>query len=205
MIDRLILVRHGETLHNVEGIAQGWSDSALSARGEAQVAKIAARVRSMRPTSIYASTLPRALTTAGVISKELGLPVQPLDDLREMNCGDWEGRSFLEIRAEQAEFYARWVDDPTVACPNGESFHDVWVRMQRAIDTIERNERSDRARPVIVTHATAIRITATGLLGLPLTVARSFAQENAAVNIIERRPERHILRLWNDTTHCAGV
>lgn len=58
---------------------------------------------------------------------------------------------------------------------------------------------------LLVTHATAIRITATGLLGIPLTVARSFAQENAAVNVIERRPERNILRLWNDTTHCAGI
>lgn len=205
MIERMIFVRHGETLHNAGGIAQGWSDSALSPRGEAQVRCVAGRVAPMQPTSIFASTLGRAMATADVIAEELALPIEPLDDLREMNCGEWEGMSFLTVRAEQTEYYARWVADPMVPCPGGESFHDVWLRMQRALETIESRDGLERARPLIVTHATAIRITATGLLGLPLHVARSFAQDNAAVSVVERRPNMHVIRLWNDTSHCIGI
>ena len=41
MSDEVFLVRHGETVHNAGGIAQGWSDSALSDRGNAQVRALA--------------------------------------------------------------------------------------------------------------------------------------------------------------------
>jgi len=44
---QLILVRHGETVHNVAGIAQGWNDSALSERGEQQVAALASKLATM--------------------------------------------------------------------------------------------------------------------------------------------------------------
>ena len=47
MIEKLILIRHGETLHNVAGIAQGWNDSALSQRGEEQVTRLTERVATM--------------------------------------------------------------------------------------------------------------------------------------------------------------
>ena len=45
MIEQLVLVRHGETEHNVQGIAQGWQDSRLSERGRAQVVRLAERLR----------------------------------------------------------------------------------------------------------------------------------------------------------------
>ncbi len=59
MIERLILVRHGETVDNVRGVAQGWSDSELSVRGEEQIRKVAARLPAFGVTSLYCSTLPR--------------------------------------------------------------------------------------------------------------------------------------------------
>jgi hypothetical protein len=37
---------------------------------------------------------------------------------------------------------------------------------------------------------------------LPIEAARNFAQENAAINNFDRRGDRYILRVWNDTTHC---
>ncbi len=49
MIQRLIVIRHGETVDNLRGVAQGWSDSELSPRGQAQVERIAERVARARP------------------------------------------------------------------------------------------------------------------------------------------------------------
>lgn len=201
---RLILVRHGETVDNARGVAQGWSDSELSEIGKKQVEAMARRISRFGATSLYSSTLDRARATADAIARATSLQPVFLDDLREMNCGEWEGQSFELVRKNDPDFHHRWARDPHLACPNGESFHDVLLRIRVALAQI--SEREDNGGiPVIVSHGTALRIIATELLNLPLHTARSFAQDNTAINVFERRPERWILKIWNDATHCEGV
>lgn len=205
MIQRLIVIRHGETVDNLRGVAQGWRDSELSPRGQAQVERIAERVRELAPEVLFCSTLPRAITTAQVIGRGLGLDPIQLDDLREMNCGEWEGVSFVEVRHNDPALYRRWASDPHVPCPGGESYSDVRARMQRAIEAIRAQRNGQPSTVAVVSHGTAIRLLATHLLALPLEAARHFAQDNAAVNVFEWRGERWVLRTWNDVRHCAGM
>lgn len=200
MIERLILVRHGETTHNSQGITQGWSDSGLSERGAGQVDGVARRLVVFSPTAVFCSTLPRAIATAEKIASRIGLTVRQLPDLREMNCGRWEGVPYMNVRRDEADFYKRWAEDPRLPCPDGESYFDVMERMQRAFSEIE---AAREPVPVVVSHGTAIRIAATSLLSLPLESARSFAQDNAAINVFERRAGRYVLQCWNDTTHWS--
>ena len=197
MSEQLILVRHGETLHNVAGIAQGWADSELSDRGREQVLRLGERLRRHKCDAIFSSPLGRALTTARAISDVLGLEITPLDDLREMSYGEWEQRSFLDIRRDDAETYERWIVDAEVRSPSGESHGDVRRRMERAFERVR-----SASRPVLVTHGTAIRIGATALLDVPVMAARRFAQDNAAVNVFFWRVDRWVLKTWNDTSHC---
>lgn len=192
MSKQLILVRHGETVHNVAGIAQGWNDSELSDNGRKQVARLAERIAEMKPTALYSSPLGRAMSTAAVIAKATGLEIIALDDLREMNYGGWEGKSFLDVRREHEEIYQRWIADGSCRCPDGgESHDDVRQRLERAFEGI------NSERPVIVTHGTAIRIAATALLELPVMASRHFAQDNAAVNVFLWRQGRWVLKVWN--------
>ena len=196
MIEQLILVRHGETVHNVAKIAQGWNDSALSELGERQVRALAERIRGFAPDALVSSPLGRAYSTAQAIAETTGLPVSTNDDLREMNYGVWEGRSFLDVRRDFADAYHAWIEDENAPCPDGESHIDVRRRLERAFATI------DTKRPVIVTHGTAIRVAATVLLNLPVLAARQFAQDNAAINIFVWRADRFVLKCWNDASHC---
>ena len=195
----LILVRHGETVDNANGIAQGWTDSPLTEMGRRQVTRLARRLNRFEPTSLWSSTLPRARTTAEVVGSELGLEVRELNDLREMNCGEWEGLPFHEVRDRDRDHYERWKSDPAVACPGGESFDDVTARMQRAIETIL---AADGAFPVIITHGTAIRLITCALVGLPTEAAYRMRQHNAAINVLDRRGDDFFLRTWNDSSHC---
>ena len=197
MIEQLVLVRHGETEHNVLGIAQGWQDSALSERGRSQVAKLAERLHSFGVDAIFSSPLSRALATAEAIRAVTGLEINVLDELKEMNYGGWEGRNFLDVRKAEEEHYRRWVDDPAWPCPGGESHNDVLERMNRAFEVV----RGAR-RPVVVAHGTAIRIGATALLGAPVSFARHLAQDNASLNLFVWRGGRCVLKVWNDTSHC---
>jgi len=197
VIEQLVLVRHGETLHNAAGVVQGWGDSELSDRGREQVTRLAQRLESFRPDVIFSSSLQRALTTAQASAKITGLEVRILDELREMNYGRWEGQKFLEIRKADESIYTRWIADEAFPSPDGESHNDVLARIGRALSAA-----ADSRRPVLVTHGTAIRIAMTALLGLPLSAARNFAQDNASINVFLRRGDRWVLKLWNDTTHC---
>ncbi|MGK2858917.1 MAG: histidine phosphatase family protein [Thermoanaerobaculia bacterium] len=205
MFERLILSRHGQTLDNARGVAQGWSDSDLSDEGRAQARLLGVRLRDFGPTSIYSSTLARARKTAEIIGAELGLEVHAIDDLREVNCGEWEGVAFDEVRRMQPEPFRAWLHDPSSPAPGGESFADVDTRVRRAMLAIGEHEAEKGGKPVplIVSHGLAIRILATGLLGLPLTSARTLLQDNASINILEWRSDRYLLRCWNDIGHHA--
>ncbi|HYO76382.1 MAG TPA: histidine phosphatase family protein, partial [Thermoanaerobaculia bacterium] len=121
MSEQLILVRHGETLHNVAGIAQGWADSDLSERGYEQVRRLGERLRRHDCDAMFVSPLGRALTTATAIRDILGLEITVLEDLREMSYGSWESRSFLDVRRDDSDAYTRWISDEEAKSPNGES------------------------------------------------------------------------------------
>lgn len=195
MSRQLILVRHGETVHNVARITQGWSDSELSPNGREQVKRVAQRLATMQPTALYSSPLGRAMSTARVIADATGLEIVTLDDLREMNYGRWEGRAFMDIRREDEAIYQRWIADENCPCPEGESHNDVRTRMLRALSSV------NSERPIVVAHGTAIRIGATALLGLPVLSAMQFAQDNAAMNLfVQRADGRWILKHWNVTS-----
>jgi broad specificity phosphatase PhoE len=195
VIDQLILIRHGETLHNAAGIAQGWNDSALSERGEQQVSALAQRLRNFGANAIYSSPIGRALSTAKVIADATGLEIKTLDGLREMGYGRWEGQSFIDVRNADREIYERWINDADCPCPDGESHNDVRRRLADAFAQVE------ATRPIVVTHGTAIRVAATLLMDLPVMASRHFAQDNAAINVFIRRGERMVLKVWNDTNH----
>lgn len=197
MSDQLILVRHGETLHNVAGIAQGWGDSELSDRGKRQVELLAARLKSFAPDALFSSPLQRALTTAEKIAEATNLEVRIVDGFREMNYGRWEGQKFLDVRKLDEESYRRWIDDADFPSPEGESHSEVLRRLKEALKAMNGTKR-----PVVVTHGTAIRIVATALLELPLSSARNFAQDNASINVFIRHRNRWVVKVWNDTAHC---
>ncbi len=204
MFKQLIISRHGETLDNARGVAQGWSDSDLSDTGRVQARSLGVRLTRFDLTRIYTSTLARARKTAEIVSDATGLAVVELEDLREINCGDWEGVAFEDVRRDDPEAFRAWIANPGQPCPGGESFADVGVRVRRALETIARMEADagvESSSPVVISHGLAIRIMASGLLGLPLDLARNLLQDNAAINIFERRFGTFVLRSWNDTSH----
>jgi len=186
-------------MHNVAGVAQGWGDSELSDRGRQQVARVAERLKRVGADALFSSPLQRALTTAQKIAEWTGLEIRTLDDLREMNYGRWEGQKFLDVRKTDEENYQSWITDDEFACPEGESHAQVRGRIVHALSVVTGSTQKLANRVIIVTHGTAIRVAVTVLLGLPLSASRNFAQDNAAINVFNRRGDHWVLKSWNDT------
>ena len=88
------LVRHGRTVFNTTGRVQGWSDSPLTAQGREIAERLGRNLHAIHFDAVFASTLPRAYETAGIIVQnkgQYGLEVQHIADLREYCFGGFEG------------------------------------------------------------------------------------------------------------------
>src|SRR5213076_2278069 len=86
------------------------------------------------------------------------------DDLRELDFGELEGRTFDEIAASEPELYRAWMSTPTqVRFPGGESFADL---KERAIDALDRIRQAHEAA-VIVTHGGVLRAGVATWLSMP--------------------------------------
>ena len=79
---RIIFVRHGEP---------DYQNDCLTAEGRRQADAAAERLREEPVSAIWSSTMGRALETAEPASRALGLPVQTLDFMREVNWGSRDG------------------------------------------------------------------------------------------------------------------
>ena len=90
----LLLVRHGEATHNLEGRLEGCGATTLTQAGQRQVRALARRLASWSPpiVRLYTSPLLRAWQTADVIALELGLVPSACDDLKKINYQHLEGK-----------------------------------------------------------------------------------------------------------------
>src|SRR5664279_1147846 len=87
----LYIVRHGQTVDNLENRIQGHTDSPLTKLGVRQAEAVADRLASENFSAIYSSDLGRAIHTAEIIAAKHDLPVQPTPLLRELNLGVAQG------------------------------------------------------------------------------------------------------------------
>jgi phosphoserine phosphatase len=134
---RLILIRHGETVWNVEGRYQGQADPPLNERGLGQARSLARRLQPLGLDVLYTSPLVRASATAEIVAGALGLPVRVDPRLMEIHLGRWQGRLATDIASEDAELFREWHAAPwTVIPPGGESLAQVQERVYAAADDI---------------------------------------------------------------------
>jgi glucosyl-3-phosphoglycerate phosphatase len=157
---RLVCLRHGQTLWNVEHRFQGHSDIPLDETGLAQAARSASLLASLRPTLIVSSDLRRANDTARALGRIVGLDVAVDEDLRERSGGAWEGLTRAEIAEGWPQEFLAW--DP----PGGEAVTDVAARVSTAVRRWAA-KLDDDGLLVVVSHGAALRLGICELLGLP--------------------------------------
>ncbi|NIK56432.1 histidine phosphatase family protein [Kribbella shirazensis] len=146
----IYLARHGQTEWNATGRRQGRLDSPLTALGLDQAHRNAQLLTGEGIDAVFASPLGRARRTASIIASELGLTVQVVDDLAEVDHGLWSGLGSAEIDAGwPGQRAVRERDKYTFRFPEGESYADANVRAGQVLGAIA---RSGVRRPLVVSH-----------------------------------------------------
>jgi probable phosphoglycerate mutase len=146
---RLIMIRHGESVANLERRFTVDAEEPLTPAGvdQARVRGLALR-GSYAPTALYSSPFLRALQTARAIGEVLGLAPVVIDDLREQDFGIYRGRPYTD-------FYGHWmaaggIERWDLRPEGGEMLREVARRAGAALDRIARSHLGGEV--VVVSH-----------------------------------------------------
>jgi broad specificity phosphatase PhoE len=175
----LLLVRHGETVGNLEKIAHGQSESPLNDRGIEQAKHTAEMLRSWERDfhRVYTSPLSRAHHTGGHIAKSLELPIDTHHDLMEGFLGDLEGVTYQEL--DDFGYGRHSIKDDDFRAHNGESPNQLGDRMVTAVS--ELRGRHPEENLILVSHGAAIAHFIAKLLGIGPAFGPRYLMHNAAV------------------------
>lgn len=155
-VSKVLIIRHGETDHNVARRIQGSLPTPLNANGILQAQALGLYLKHHHVERLYTSTLERASHTANLIAEVTGSLVIEDDRLQEMNFGVFEGKTFSEIEQEYPRAYAGWTTrNLDFVVPGGESRSIVMQRMASAWQDIIQTGAHTVG---IVSHGLAIRL-----------------------------------------------
>jgi len=128
---KLILIRHGQSLWNLEDRFTGWVDVPLTDTGREEARAAGKKLGGIQIDVAYTSALTRAQDTLKIILETLGenLPVIKDQALNERHYGDLQGlnkaQTAEKFGKEQVHIWRRSYDVPP---PNGESLKDTAAR-----------------------------------------------------------------------------
>ena len=211
------LVRHGESVSNLEGRVQGQEDIELSDLGRAQARQVAAWSRSLFASppvaqsligEVWSSPLRRARETAAEIAAVLGLPLMLEEGLCELHAGIFQGYLWADLEAEFPDEVAQWRSgDVHYRIPGGESRAQLAARGRAAIEMLARR---DTPGMIVVAHGGVLTAALGSMLGRehPLLAAaaeRPFTRLPALANCSVTQLEWPGPRLvsFNETGHLG--
>lgn len=200
MSTTLILIRHGETPYNRDKRYQGHRDTPLIRKGERQTEEIALRLRDEPLDAIYSSDLKRTRYMAEAINRYHSLKINILPQLREIDFGDWEGKTHDEIQEEWKELLDEWKNEPSkIKIPRGESIKDLAKRVRTTVKKILNDHPNQRV--AVITHGGPIRIILMNALGLGLDNWWETITSNGGISIVKYQSNNAKVLLQNDTSH----
>ena len=193
MAERLVLLRHARIVADHVGQLIGATDVALDPAGLRQAAEAADRVRRWSPEACCCSPMQRCRQTAAAVAPDLAPSIDP--DLREIDFGRWEKRTFSEAAAMEPALVQRWADfDMGFTFPGGENVGEFMGRVRAAA---ERLVRAQQQTVLVVAHGGVIRTMICHLLGIELRKYLAFDVPYLTMVVIDLFDGRGVLSaLW---------
>jgi broad specificity phosphatase PhoE len=201
---RLLLIRHGETAHNRGQVTLGRADVLLTPRGMLQARAIAASF-TRPPDAIVHSPLERAATIARMIGAATGVTPEADDGLIEMDVGEMEHLSYVELRDLYPDFLRLWLGDGAgdAQMPGGESLADVQARSWAVVERMR--AKWPDGTVAAVAHNFVILALLCGALDVPLSSFRRFRIALGGISVLDLGERGNTLLQLNGLTHLTAA
>ena len=189
MLQRLYLVRHGETAWSLSGQHTGRTDIPLTEQGERDARELAERLRGVSFSRVFTSPLTRARRTCELADLNKVAEVEP--DMAEWDYGDYEGQRAGDIRKGRPDWNI-FRDGG----PRGESPAQISERADRLIAKL----RTFDGDIAIFTHGHFGRVLAVRWIGLGIEQAQHFLLSTASLSILgygHNLADEPAIILWN--------
>jgi broad specificity phosphatase PhoE len=180
VVTTVFLIRHGHTRATEEGKLYTDPAAELTDSGREQARLAGLWLKEQRPDVLLSSTSKRVFTSAEIVGEILKMPLSTVPGLDEWHVGEWDGRAYVDIKAEHPELYKAWSADPIAnRPPGGESIADVCKRAQTKLAEVLQEHSGKKI--ALITHAGIIRSFLVHALGMPIV---NFWRVNVPVGTI---------------------
>ena len=206
MITDFVLVRHGETASNSDGIIQGHLQTELNETGIRQARLAGQALAEEHFDLIVSSDLFRALKTAQLIEEANAenIPIQVTPELREWFLGDFQGRTITEINREYPHVLDafRYAGDD-FAIPGGERRSEFYARIHKCLDRLAEEHAGKKI--LLVSHGGCLKAVFQKIVGTPTAGAMLPMTSNASISRFFRRDDKWQLNSWNEVSHLKAT
>jgi broad specificity phosphatase PhoE len=197
MLQRLYLVRHGETAWSLSGQHTGRTDIPLTEKGEQDARELAERLRGVNFSHVFTSPLQRARRTSELAALNRAAEIEP--DLAEWDYGDYEGLRSGDIRKARPDWNV--FQD---GCPRGDSP----AQISKRADRLNTRLRTLEGNIALFSHGHFGRVLAARWIGLRVEQAQHFLLSTASLSILgygHDRAEEPAIIMWNTATNETAI
>ena len=201
---KIYLIRHGEAEGNVYRVWQGVTNGGISSRGVLQIEALSERFKDIQLDAIYSSDLVRAVKTANAVNKYHNLKIRTDKRLREINCGEWEGKPFGNVAFYYPQETAYFNNDPDKWVVTGaEKYSDVQQRMFDVLNEIAKDYPDKTV--AVFSHGMAIRSLLAYINGIRSEEIYKLPHgDNTCVSYIEYESGNFSIKYLNDNSHLPA-
>lgn len=195
---RIFIVRHTETVGNIEKRLTGRQDYEVTPRGEKLIQKLTTELSNIKFDKIYSSTSGRAIRTVENLAELNNLEIETKEDLCEMYFGKYDGWKWEDVNRIQPEIKQRQNEINEISgIEEQETMEHVADRMDKCIRNIV---QANIGKTILISsHGVAIEAFLRKISGIPFNQEREkFCQYNVAINELEYENDKFkIIQLAN--------
>lgn len=182
----IYLVRHAQSVGNIEKRLTGKQNYQLTEEGQNQVTRLTRQLENIKFDAVYSSPSTRAIDTIKKLAEKNNLEIQILPELSEMYFGIYDGYKWEDVdKIDSSISMMHEKTNEIMGIPNQETSEQVANRMYKIIEQIA-NKNKDNSNILIGSHGVAIEAFLRKVTKIPFTEQiQEYSQRNTCINIIE--------------------
>lgn len=185
MKTRVFIVRHTETIGNVEKRLTGRQDYEITERGQVLIQKLTKELEKIKFDRAYSSTSRRAIKTIEPIARKQNINIEESNELCEMYFGIYDGWKWEDVNKAQPEIKQTQNEiNEIIGIPKQEGMEETANRMYNYIFKIVKENEGKTI--LISSHGVAIEAFLRKIENIKFKYERKkFCQHNVAINELE--------------------